>query len=55
MRISGHLLIIVVAAMIALPAAANAQAKLDGRTVKIGCLAPLPEIAAEERSEEHTV
>src|ERR1043166_603990 len=47
MRISGHLLGIVAAAFVALPVAASAQAKLDGRTVKIGCLAPLTGKGAE--------
>ena len=35
MRILGHLLGIVAAAIVALPVAANAQAKLDGRTPQV--------------------
>jgi branched-chain amino acid transport system substrate-binding protein len=48
MRISGHVTAAIAAALFALlPSLANAQAKLDGRTVKIGCLAPLTGKGAE--------
>ena len=48
MRISGHVTFAIAATLFALlPSLANAQAKLDGRTVKIGCLAPLTGKGAE--------
>ena len=48
MRISGHVTLAIVITLFALlPSLANAQAKLDGRTVKIGCLAPLTGKGAE--------
>ena len=45
---SGHVtLAAIAAALLALPATPMAQAKLEGRTVKIGCLAPLTGKGAE--------
>jgi len=48
MRISGHVTFAIAAALFALlPSLASAQAKLDGRTVKIGCLVPVTGKGAE--------
>ncbi len=46
MRILGHVTLAIAAAVLA-PSMANAQAKLEGRSVKIGCLAPLTGKGAE--------
>jgi branched-chain amino acid transport system substrate-binding protein len=48
MRMLSHaMLAAIAAALLAAPTAASAQAKLDGRTVKIGCLVPVTGKGAE--------
>jgi hypothetical protein len=47
MRILGHVTLVAIAVALVVPSAANAQGKLEGRSVKIGCLAPLTGKGAE--------
>jgi branched-chain amino acid transport system substrate-binding protein len=47
MRILGHVALVAMAVTLVVTSAANAQGKLEGRSVKIGCLAPLSGKGAE--------
>ena len=47
MRILGRVTLVAIAVALVVPSAANAQGKLEGRSVKIGCLAPLTGKGAE--------